>query len=406
MMEYEYLAIDKEGKRVKSFMKADSADAVATSLRDTGSKPLKITMLKNIQSPGVIDQFLTGGKRVTTKELVIFTRQLGTVLSAGVLLTEAIETIADDLENAYFSEILGTVIFHIKSGESFSKALEHHPTIFSPYYVAIVGSGEAVGRLGPTVGKLANFMEEDEKMRLKFLAAMRYPIFLMSFVFCIVSGIVLFLIPRFKVIFQGAGIQLPLLTRIVVGISEFSLNHILLIIIVLAVLGVVAWQALQIFRIRFMVDYWLLRIPIVGKVMRKAFIARFCQTLAMLLDGGVGIITALSLSGKVMDNYFLKFTIDDIRHSVMAGASLSEAMHAHADMPRILVKMVAVGEKAGMVSDMVKRIGDYHDQEVERFLNNINSLLEPIFIIIIGAVVMVVALALYLPIFQMSSVAH
>jgi type IV pilus assembly protein PilC len=405
-MVFEYVVINKEGKRVKSFMKAETAAAVATSLRSSGGMPLKIKALKKERPPNLIQKFFPGSKRVTTKELVIFTRQLGTVLSAGVLLTEAISTIAVDMENKYFSGVLEAVIFHINAGESFSDALAYHTSIFSPYYVAIVSSGEAVGRLGPTVGDLATFMEEDEKMRLKFLAAVRYPIFLICFVFCIVSGIVLFLIPKFKAIFEGAHIELPLLTRIVVGVSQFSLHNLAFIIIGIVLIFFASWQALQVFRIRFMVDYALLQAPIIGKVIRKAFIARFCQILSMLLGGGVGIIPALSLSTKVMGNYFLKFVIDDVRNNVTGGSSLSEALNAHEDIPRIMVKMVAVGEKAGMLSAMLKRVGDYYDQEVSTFLNNINSILEPVFIIIIGAVVLTVALALYLPIFMMSSAVH
>lgn len=402
-MNFEYVVLDKNGKRSKSFMKADSAAAVASSLRNSGGKPIKITALKKDQTPHLIQKFFPGRKRVTTKELVVFTRQLGTILSAGVLLTEAIDTIANDLENEYFTEVLKSVIFHINAGEDLSNSLSYYPLVFSPYYIAIVSSGEAIGRLGATIGGLASFMEEDETMRLKFLAAIRYPVFLMTFVFCIVSGIVLFLIPKFKEIFEGAGIQLPLLTRIVVGISNFYLHNFFLIIVGGVMIFFAAWQALQIFRIRFMIDYYVLQMPIIGKIIRKALIARFCHTLSMLLEGGIGIIAALALTTKVMGNSFLKFIIGDIRRNIMSGVSLSEAMGPHADMPRIMVKMVAVGEKAGKLPGMLKRIGDYYDQEVGTFLNNINSILEPIFIIIIGGIVLVVALALYLPIFQMSS---
>jgi type IV pilus assembly protein PilC len=405
-MNFEYIVIDKEGKRNKSFMKADSAAAVATSLRSAGGKPLKITELRKDRAVSFSEKFFSGPKRVTTKELVVFTRQLGTILSAGVLLTDAINTIATDLENKYFSDVLKSVVFHINAGEDLSSSLSYYPSVFSPYYVAIVSAGEAIGRLGDTIGGLATFMEEDAKMRAKFLAAIRYPVFLMTFVFLIVSGIVLFLIPKFKSIFDGAGIQLPLLTRIVVGISNFYLHNFVLVIGGIILIVVVSWQALQTFRIRFMVDYMLLQIPMVGKVIRKALIARFCHTLSMLLEGGVGIIPALALTTKVMGNFFLKYIIDDIRSNIMAGTALSDAMSPHKDMPRVMVKMVAVGEKSGKLTSMLKRIGDYYDEEVETFLNNINSILEPIFIIFIGGIVLVVALALYLPIFQMSSAVH
>jgi type IV pilus assembly protein PilC len=401
-MEFEYISIDKDGKRIKSFMKADSAAALAASLRSSGGKPLKITPMKRVQARSLIGMITWERKEVTSRELVIFTRQLGSILSAGVLLSEAIETIATDMENEHFADILKVVLFHIHGGENFSNALAYHPAAFSSYYIAIVRAGEAIGALGSTMVGLAEYMEESEKMRLKFLAAIRYPVFLLSFVFCIVSAIVLFLIPKFKGIFEGAGVKLPLLTQVVVGASEFILQHLILIGICMALIAFAVWKALEIFRTRFMIDYWLLQVPVIGKVVRKAFIARFCQTSSMLVAGGVGLITALNLSLEVVNNLYLKQIIGEVRDSVTGGSSLSEAMRSHEAMPRILVKMVAVGEKSGTLHEMLGRMGKYYDQEVDTFLNNINTLLEPIFIIIIGAVVVVVALALYLPIFQMS----
>jgi type II secretory pathway component PulF len=218
-MDFKYTALDKEGKRIQSFMKADSVAAVVNSLRTAGQKPLKIIPLNKVQNQSVVGKIFSDRKRVSSKELIIFTRQLGSILSAGMLLSDAIETIATDLENEYFADVLKTVLYHVRGGENFSSALSYHPSVFSSYYIAIIQSGEAVGRLGPTTVSLATYMEESEKMRLKFVGAIRYPIFLICFVFAIVSGIVLFLIPRFKTIFVGAGIKLPLLTRIVFAIS-------------------------------------------------------------------------------------------------------------------------------------------------------------------------------------------
>jgi type IV pilus assembly protein PilC len=405
-MEYKYTAFDKDGNKIKNTMKADSPTAVISALRSSGSKPIKITAIPKQKTFEETIKLLLSTQKVTTKELIVFTRQLGTILSAGVLLSDAIETIATDLENQYFAEILRTVLFHIHGGESFSKALRRHPMVFSTYYIAVIGAGEAVGRLGTTIASMASYMEEEERMRQKLLGAIRYPVFLLGFVFLIVSGIVLFLIPKFKSIFEGNGLQLPLLTRIVVNISEFSLHYFLFIGLGVALIIFAIWQALQDFKIRFTVDYMILQLPIIGKVIRKALIGRFCQTLSMLLEGGVGLITSLTLTTKVVENSFLVYTIEEIRHSVTSGSSLNEAMGSHKEMPRILVKMVAVGEKAGVLSDMIKRMGIYYDQEVEIFLNNINSLLEPIFIIVIGVIVLVVALALYMPIFKMSSAVH
>lgn len=402
MTEFEYLLIDKEGKQVRSIMKADSEAAVALALRNGGGIPIKITPFKKAAAGGGLFK----RRSISNKDLIVFTRQLGAVLTAGVLLSEAIETISDDMENEYFSGVLKSVLRYVHGGESFSRALSRFPKVFSSYYVAIVASGESIGNLGSTVTNLAGFMEESERMRLKFVAAVRYPIFLMCFVFCIVSAIVLFLIPKFKVIFEGAGSKLPPLTQIVVAISEFCLHNFVFVIVGIAALIIGATVALRDFRVRFLVDYELLQMPVVGTILRKAFFAQFCHTLSMLIKGGVSIIASLNLTTKVMGNYYLRHRVTEIRQAIMTGSSLSAAMTAYADFPRILVKMVAVGEKAGKLDDMLKKIAAYYDQEVEEFLNNINTFLEPILIIVIGSIVLVVALALYLPIFQMSSAVH
>ncbi|MBF0483411.1 MAG: type II secretion system F family protein [Candidatus Omnitrophica bacterium] len=401
-MEFEYNAFDKNGRPIQGIMTADSMPSIINTLKNTGATSITAIPVQIESKSKSIFGSLFEKQTVTSMEMVVFTRQLGAVLGAGVLLTESIETIATDMENKYFAEILNSVLFHIRSGETFSAALSRHPSIFSAYYVAVVRSGEEIGSLYTTMANLATFMEDYEKMRQKLLSAIRYPTFLMIFVISVVSGIVLFLIPKFKAIFEDAGAKLPLLTRIVVGISEFCLNHFVIVLISLVILTFLSWRALKIFKIRFMCDYYLLNIPIIGKVIRKAMLARVCQTSAMLITGGVGLLTTLSLSSEVVVNLFLKQLIKDVRHSVSVGASLSEAMRPHQDFPRILVKMVAVGEKAGMLGDMFKRMGEYYEQEVDIFLNNLNSLLEPVFIILIGTVVAVVALALYLPIFQLS----
>ncbi len=405
-MDFEYNAIDQEGRRVKGLMKADSMTALANIIRKAGGTPLMITSLKKDQVERLNGRAFTNSKHVPVKELAVFTRQLGSVLSAGVTLSEAVETIASDLENKYFSDVLRQVLSRVHAGESFSAALSYYPAVFSSYYVAIVRSGEEIGNLGKTMSGLAGYIEKSEAMHVKLISAIRYPVFLLIFLGCTVFGIVFFLIPRFKTIFEGAGVKLPLLTRIVVGVSEFMIGNALWIILGIAFLIFIAWKVFQIFQVRFIVAYFLLRIPIIGDVIRKSMVASFCQTLAMLLEGGVGLIAALTLSAEVIGNLFLRHTINEVRQSVTAGGALSDAMLPHADIPRTLIKMIAVGEKSGTLPNMIGRMGDYYDKEVEAFLNDINSLLEPIFIILIGSVVLLVALALYLPIFGLSKAAH
>ncbi len=401
-MEFEYKAFDMNGRAITGVRTADSADSLASSLKSTGATSVEATPVRIEKRSGGLVAAVFTPRSVSSAEKAVFTRQLGTILEAGVLLTEALDTISTDLENEYFAGILRAVLFHIRSGETLSAALARHPSVFSPYYVAVVRSGEEIGSLSSTMASLATFMEDYEGMRQKLISAIRYPIFLLSFIGVIVACIVLILIPKFKTIFEGAGVKLPVLTRIVVGVSEFFLRNFAGTLVAGILLGALSWRLLKLFKVRFIVDYYLLKLPVVGKVIHKAMLARFCRTSAMLLAGGVGIIKALSLASEVTVNLFLKQIMGEVGHSVSNGASLGEAMRPHRDFPRILIKMVAVGEKAGKLDEMFRRMADYYDREVEAFISELNSLLEPVCIILIGSVVAVVAIALYLPIFSLS----
>lgn len=402
-MKFQYTALDKNGKKIKAIMEEDSSAAVIDALRALGQKPLNIVLLKESKQSQSLLSFLNGTKTISQRELVIFSRQLGEILDAGVILSEAIETIASDLDNEYFSFVLNEMLSHIRAGNSFSNVLSRYPAVFSSYYIAIVKAGEMIGGLSATMIELANYMEDAESMKQKFIGAIRYPMFLLGFVFCVVSVIVVFLIPRFKVVFEGLGSEMPLITRIVVGVSEFALQNLPGILIVLVALSIVMWRAFKMYRVRLMFDRWLLQIPVIGKILRKIYLGRFCKTSSMLLRGGVAFIMTLDLSMEVLDNLYLKECISSVRDDVTAGAALSLAMSHQKDMPKLLIKMILVGEKTGTLPETLKRMGQYYDEEVETFLNNINSLLEPIFVILIGVIILIVALALYLPIFQMSS---
>lgn len=400
-MEFQYTAQDKNGKRVSSVATADAIDTLVGRLKNQGLIPLRVSEVKSSGISFKKGRGLQRGK-VKAGELAVFTRQLSSILNAGVLLTEALHTIAEDMENRYFGALISQMVADINSGEHFSLALSKYPAVFPSTFVAVVRSGEEVGNLGMTLGNLAQYLENYERMRQKLKNAMMYPLFLSGFLVFVVAVIVLFLIPKFKGIFSRAGAQLPLLTRIVVGVSEFCLKNMLAGIIFAVLIGILAWYLLKIKPIRFSVDRWALKLPLFGSLIRKAMVARFCHTFSILLEGGVGITVGLSVSGGVVNNLFLQQIIEKIKNKVVAGGSLDESIRSHGVFPKIVAKMVAVGEKSGKLDDMLKRSAEYYDAELETTLNNFSSLIEPVFIVLIGAVVLIVVLALYLPIFKMS----
>lgn len=400
-MEFQYTARDKSGRHISSVATADAIDTLVGRLKNEGLIPLRISEVKSAGVSLKKSRGLQRG-RVKANELAVFARQLSSILNAGVLLTEAMRTISEDMENPYFGALIARVVDDINAGEHFSLALSKYPAVFPSTFVAVVRSGEEVGNLGMTLGNLAQYLENYERMRQKLKSAMMYPMFLFGFFVFVVAVIVLFLIPKFKGIFSHAGAQLPLLTRIVVGISEFCLKNIAAGIIFTVLIGTLIWYLLKVKTIRFSVDKWALKLPIFGNIIRKAMVARFCHTFSILLAGGVGITVGLSVSGDVVNNLFLRRIIEKIKNKVIAGCSLDESIKTQGVFPKIVAKMVAVGEKSGKLDDMLKRSAEYYDAELDATLNNFSSLIEPVFIVLIGGVVLIVVLALYLPIFKIS----
>lgn len=400
-MELRYTAKDKTGRRIKGIAHAEAISALVGRLKNQGFVPLSV---KEIRSSGFsfIRKIKFVGNRVSGKELSVFTRQLASTLSAGLLLTESLGTIADDLDNLYFSSVIKQAMNDIKAGLSFSGALSKFPNIFSPAYIAMVKSGEKSGSLDRTLAEMAKFLEYFERIKNKINTALRYPIFIVLFFIFVVSVIVLFIIPKFAAMFTQAKAQLPLLTRIVVSISEFFLGHAIIIIISSLVLIILFWYALRFKKFRYHFDSFKLRIPFLGKILQKSLISRLYRTLSILLFGGVGIATSLSIASEVTNNLFLQKIMKDVRNGVVAGFSIAELLRLHDIFPRLSVKMAEVGERTGKLNEMLERTSQYYDDEVDIALSNFVSSLEPALIIIIGMVVLIVVIALYLPIFELS----
>lgn len=401
-MELKYTVSDSSGKKVTAITTMDSVLSLVGRLKQQGLVPLNIEVLKSQSTR----KGLFSSSRVKSKELAVFVRQLATILTSGVLLTEALNTIAEDMENPYFREVIINVTGSINAGASFSEGLSRYPQVFSTIFVSLIKSGEEVGNLGVAMASLAKYLEEFEAMRDKITNAVRYPIFVFSFMVIIISIIVLFIIPKFSALFMNAGAQLPLLTRIVMGVSTFIIKHTFWgIFIILFVWGLAIYLLAQ-FRIRFAWDYYQLQLPLFGQIIRKVVLARFCRTLSTLITGGVAIISSLKISKEVTGNLYFRQVFEEVKNSVTSGVSLSESLRLYEQVPRVLIKMVAVGEKSGKLDEMLGRTADYYEQELALTLNKLSTLIEPILIVLIGIIVLIVALALYLPIFNISLAVH
>ena len=349
----------------------------------------------------------TGGffqfRAVSSKELMVFTRQLSSTLGAGLLLTESLDVIAEDMENQYFHNVILAIRADVEGGTTFTHALAKYPKIFGKTFIAIVKSGEATGGLYKTMETLAKYLEESEKLKEKVVTATRYPLFVLAFAILVVLVMVLFLIPKFAGMFTSSGNELPLLTRIVVGVSNFMIRYfwVLPLFVVLAVVG---WlQARKLHGFRFFMDSVLLRLPVFGKeIFFKVFMSRFCRTLAFLLAGGISVSLALEITSQVVSNLPISEAIDKVKQRVLGGSEISTELRRQRVFSALVGRMAIVGERTGRLPDMLDRTADYYDDELDHALSRLTSIIEPFLIVFIGSVVLIVVLALYLPIFNMS----
>jgi type II secretory pathway component PulF len=401
-MEFEYLAQDKNGKRINAQVNAESIAVIVSRLKNQGFLPLEIKQVRAARFG--IEKLKFIRPKFKTKELAIFSRQLSSSLNAGILLDEALETISEDWEHLQFRLIIEKLIKYIREGESFSAALAKFPSVFSPIFFALVKAGEESGSLDKTLANLAKYLEDADRAVQKLKTSIRYPAFVFGFFIFAVSIIVFFIIPKFKAMFFRAGLQLPLFTRIVVDTSEFILKNILWFLIALVIFVFSFRYLLKYPKFRFKVDYLKFKIPVLGKLIQKTLISRFARTLSILISGGVGLSTSLMISSEISDNTYFRIIIDGLKERVISGFSLSSEMNNQKLFQKMFVKMIQVGEKTGKISEMFQRNADYYDEELETAIANFTSLLEPVLIILIGAVVLIVVLALYLPIFKMAMI--
>lgn len=401
-MEFRYIAYDRRGMRISAHTHADSIAALVGGLKNQGLTPLKI---KKIGVNGnTKHKQPTASRKVKFNELLILTRQLASAINSGLILTESLETISYDSENRYLGYVLKDLVKQIHEGSSFSNALTKYPKVFSDGYIALIKAGEESGGLATSLNELTKYLEAALKLRQKINEATRYPIVLISLFAVVVSLIVFFIIPKFKAVFSQFNFQLPLLTRIVVGISEFALRNVLWLILTVVTFSVSFIVLVRLDSFRLIFDRFKLKFFLLGKITKKIWITRFCRTLSMLLSGGVNLISGLTISAEVPNNLYLKKVIADIKESVLSGTTLSQAFKDQEVFPVMLVKMMQVGEKTGKLNDMLSYNADYYDKELDATLDALTSYLEPALIIFIGIIVGVTVISFYLPIFKLSQI--
>jgi len=338
---------------------------------------------------------------IKMRDIVILTRQFSTMINAGLPLVQAMTILAEQTDNKVLSEVMRKVVFDVESGNTVADALGKHPQAFSNLYVNMVAAGEAGGILDTILMRLATFMEKNDALIRKVKGAMIYPGVIMTVAAIAVTVLLIFVIPVFENLFASAGLALPLPTRVVMGASRFLKGY---WYVVLAGLGTAAFMYRRYAATssgRLNIDRMLLRVPVLGDVLRKSAVSRFTRTLGTLVSSGVSILDGLEITAKTAGNRVVQDAIMESRASIAGGDTIAAPLKKSGVFPPMVISMISVGEQTGGLDEMLSKIADFYDEEVDAAVSNLLSLLEPVMIVFLGAVVGGMVVAMYLPIFDM-----
>src|SRR6266550_7338294 len=338
---------------------------------------------------------------IKMRDVVIFTRQFSTMINAGLPLVQALTILADQTDNKALSEITRKVVFDVESGHTVADALAKHPKAFTALYVNMVSAGEAGGILDTILMRLATFLEKNDKLVRKVKGAMIYPSVIMAVAGIAVVTLLIFVIPVFAGMFASSGMALPLPTRIVLGASDFLKHYWWVIGAAMIVGGYSLNKYYASSNGKLVIDRLMLKVPVLGDVLRKSAVSRFTRTLGTLISSGVSILEGLEITAKTAGNRVIQDAIMQSRSSIAGGDTIAQPLQKSKVFPPMVISMIAVGEQTGGLDEMLSKIADFYDEEVDAAVSNLLSLLEPIMIVFLGVVVGGMVVAMYLPIFDM-----
>jgi type IV pilus assembly protein PilC len=396
---FDYKVRDADGKLVKGQLDGESVPLVAARLRDMGYapieiKPVSINLNREINIPGITD-------RVALKDVALMSRQLATMVAAGLTLVRALGVLADQIESKPLRDAMLQVRQDVEEGSSLSTSLEKIPKIFPPLYIAMVRAGEVGGQLDTVLLKLSATLEKQVELRQKVRSAMAYPAIVMCAVIVIVTAMMIFIVPIFKHLFTSLNGTLPLPTRIVIGISNIVASVWLLAVIATIIVVVVVmrrWIATPSGRRRW--DAFKLRPPVFGPLAHKVALARFCTTFSSLLSAGVPVIEALDIVSVNAGNQVVADALVGAQAGVREGKNLSTTLAQYPVMPIMVTQMIETGEESGALDDMLEKVATFYDNEVNATVDSLTSILEPLIIVFMGACIGAIVVSLYLPMFD------
>ncbi len=399
LIQFVWEGVDKNGKRIKGEQPGRSETLVKAELRRQGIKPVKV---KKKPKP----LFGARKKKITTKDIAVFSRQLATMMSAGVPLVQSFEIVGRGHENPSMQELILQIKDDIEGGNTLTEALRKHPLYFDDLFCNLVEAGEQAGVLETLLHKIAEYKEKTESLKGKVKKALTYPAAVVVVAFIVSAILLIFVVPQFEELFKGFGADLPAFTQLVINLSRFMQDNWYFVFggIGVAIYAFMYFKKRSLAFNRFL-DRLFLRIPVIGpQILHKSAIARFARTLSTMSAAGVPLVEALESVAGASGNAVYSDAILDMREAVATGQQLQQAMRQTNLFPNMVIQMIAIGEESGSIDSMLAKVADFYEEEVDNAVDSLSSLMEPMIMAFLGVVVGSLVIAMYLPIFKLGAV--
>jgi type IV pilus assembly protein PilC len=403
---YSYTAKRKDGRNIRGDLEAISELEVIETLHGRNLTVLDIAEKKRAREKGLEGGISMRspifGTGVKHDEVLLFASQMSAMVESGLPLLRCLTSFGNEVENPQFKRVMDSVSIDVEEGSTFFDALSKHPKVFSKLFINMVKAGEVSGRLDQTLAQLASYLERSASLRRKVKAAITYPLFLIGFTAFAIIILVAKVVPVFQKIYTGAKVNLPAPTRILIASSVAIRDYYWLLLLIAAGIGLFIYFQLQTERGRYFWDKHKLRIPILGPLMRKYSLTKFTRTLGVLINSGVPILAALDLVAETADNKMLEVAISETAVSIEQGSGFAEALAERRDIfPEMIIQMSTTGEESGTLDNMLSKVANFYEQQIEAAITTLTTLIEPILVIFIGTVVGGILLSIFLPIFKM-----
>lgn len=405
MPHFLYKGRSSRGELVTGRLEGESPEAVATRLLNSGVTPLDVSAAKEATKDVDLDKLWRqlGGGKPKTSDLVLFSRQMYTITKSGIPLLRGLRGLSVSTHNAVLREALDDIVVSLESGRDLASSFARHPNIFPPLYVSVLRVGESTGTLDASFLRLCAYLQQDQDIQDRVRAAMRYPITVMIVIAIAIAVITVFVIPNFAPLFKALGDNIPWPTRVIMGVSSFTQQYWYVVIGGIAAISVFIRQYINTEKGRYKWDKYRLRLPAVGKLAHEAILSRITRSLSISLTAGMPMIQTLNVIAKSAGNEYMAERVIRLRDAVERGDPLSRAAATVGMFPPLVLQMMAVGEETGELSELLDEVAGFYEREVDYALKNLSAAIEPIMIVMVGGMVLVLALGVFLPMWEMIS---